>query len=183
MKQPSSSSKKENNTRGVRAASGNRKPSWAGLFRGKDALYLLALCLAVIVPYFPAMQAGFVWDDRIFLEAVAVRDVSGIWQIWFSPSVIENESHYWPLVYTTFWLEHKLWGFEPIGFHLVNITLHLANTLLVWRLMVWLAVPGAWLIAAVFAVHPLHVESVALGHGTQGPAVHPLLPGRLLDLH
>ena len=126
-----------------------------------DAIYLLALCLAVVVPYFPAMQAGFVWDDRIFLEAEAVRDVSGIWQIWFSPSVIENESHYWPLVYTTFWLEHKLWGFEPLGFHLVNIALHLANTLLVWSLMVRLAVPGAWLIAAVFAVHPLHAESVA----------------------
>ncbi len=133
----------------------------AGLFRGKDAIYLLALCLAVIVPYIPAMQAGFVWDDRIFLEAEAIRDVSGIWQIWFSPSVIENESHYWPLVYTTFWLEHKLWGFEPLGFHLVNIALHLVNTLLVWRLVIRLAVPGAWLIAAVFAVHPLHVESVA----------------------
>ncbi len=162
MKKPSSSLKMENKTRVARAAApGNRKPSWARLFRGKDALYLLALCLAVIVPYVPAMQAGFVWDDRIFLEAGAVRDVSGIWQIWFSPSVIENESHFWPLVYTTFWLEHKLWGFEPLGFHLVNIALHLANTLLVWRLMVRLAVPGAWLIAAVFAVHPLHVESVA----------------------
>ncbi len=162
MKKPSSSSKKESKTRGVRTApSGNRKPPLLRLFRGRDAIYMLALCLAVIVPYFPASQAGFVWDDRIFLEAEAVRDVSGIWQIWFSPSVIENESHYWPFVYTTFWLEHKLWGFEPLGFHVVNIALHLANTLLVWRLMLRLAVPGAWLIAAVFAVHPLHVESVA----------------------
>ena len=128
---------------------------------GQDAIYMLALCLAAIIPYFPALQAGFVWDDRIFLQAEAVSDVTGIWQIWFSPSVIENESHYWPLVYTTFWLEHKLWGFEPLGFHLVNIALHLVNTLLVWRLMVRLSVPGPWLIAAVFAVHPLHVESVA----------------------
>ena len=71
------------------------------------------------------------------------------------------EAHYWPLVYTTFWLEHKLWGFASAGYHIVNVLLHLANTLLVWHLMRRLAVPGAWMVAAVFAVHPLHVESVA----------------------
>ena len=90
-----------------------------------------------------------------------MRDVSGLQQIWFSPSAIEEEQHYWPLVYTTFWLEHKLWGFAPAGYHIVNVLLHLANTLLLWHLLRRLAVPGAWVVAAVFAVHPLHVESVA----------------------
>ena len=90
-----------------------------------------------------------------------MRDVSGLWQIWFSPSAIEGEGHYWPLVYTAFWLEHKLWGFAPAGYHIVNVLLHLVNTLLVWHLVRRLAVPGAWVVAAVFAVHPLHVESVA----------------------
>ncbi len=124
-------------------------------------LAVLALGLLVFGSYFPAFLAGFVWDDEAFTEAAAVRELSGLWRIWSSPRAIENEGHYWPLVYTTFWLEHKLWGFAPAGYHAVNVALHLANTLLLWRLAGRLAVPGAWLLAAVFAVHPLHVESVA----------------------
>ena len=127
-----------------------------------DALALVALGLLVVVCYLPAMLwGGFVWDDSILTDAKPVQDVSGLWQIWFSPSAIEGEGHYWPLVYTTFWVEHKLWGFDPTGYHIVNVLLHLANTLLVWYLVRRLAVPGAWVVAAVFAVHPLHVESVA----------------------
>ena len=128
----------------------------------QDMLSLLALGVLVVVCYLPAMLwGGFVWDDRIFTDAKPVQEVSGLWQIWFSPSAIEEEGHYWPLVYTTFWLEHKLWGFDPTGYHIVNVLLHLANTLLLWHLLRRLAVPGAWVVAAVFAVHPLHVESVA----------------------
>ena len=128
----------------------------------QDGLAFLALGLLVIVSYLPAMLwGGFVWDDNICIKGDPVREVSGLWQIWFSPSAIEAEGHYWPLVYTTFWLEHKLWGFDPTGYHIVNVLLHLANTLLVWHLMRRLAVSGAWVVAAVFAVHPLHVESVA----------------------
>ncbi len=126
-----------------------------------DALGILALGLLLVGSYFPAFFAGFVWDDRVFTEARAVRDIDGLWRIYFSPAEIENEAHYWPLVYTTFWLEHKLWGYAPTGYHIVNVLLHLINTLLLWRLVARLTVPGAWIVAAVFAVHPLHVESVA----------------------
>ena len=123
---------------------------------------LLALGLLVGVSYLPAMLwGGFVWDDHACVTVDPVREVSGLWQIWFSPSALKGEGHYWPLVYTTFWLEHKLWGFNPAGYHIVNVLLHAANTLLVWHLLRRLAVPGAWMVAAVFAVHPLHVESVA----------------------
>ena len=128
----------------------------------QDVLALVALCLMVVISYLPAMLwGGFVWDDRIITYAEPVQEVSGLWQIWFSPSAIGEEGHYWPLVYTTFWLEHKLWGFAPAGYHVVNVLLHLANVLLLWHLLRRLAVPGAWVVAAVFAVHPLHVESVA----------------------
>ena len=127
----------------------------------ENVLAILALGLLVAVSYFPATQAGFVWDDEVFTTAEPIRSVSGLWNIWFSPSDIPSEGHYWPIVYTSFWLEHKLWGFAPLGYHVVNILLHLVNTLLLWRLMLRLSVPGAWVIAAIFAVHPLHVESVA----------------------
>ena len=136
-------------------------PSARGFTR-QDILPILALGLLVVVCYLPAMLwGGFVWDDIDFVKSEPVRDVSGLWQIWFSPSAIEGEGHYWPLVYTTFWLEHKLWGFDPTGYHIVNVLLHLTNTLLLWHLVRRLSVPGAWVVAAVFAVHPLHVESVA----------------------
>ena len=122
----------------------------------------LALVAMVAVAYAPAvLWGGFVWDDTIFTEAEPVRTVSGLWDIWFAPEKIRKEAHYWPLTYTIFWLEHKLWGFWAPGFHAVNVVLHIANTLLLWRLLRRVEVPGAWLVAAVFAVHPLNVNSVA----------------------
>ena len=121
-----------------------------------------ALCLLVLVSYLPAMLWGdFIWDDLVMIGTPAVREATGLRQIWFSPGEIEAEVHYWPLVYSSFWLQHKLWGFAPAGYHVVNVLLHLANTLLLWQLLRRSAVPGAWLAAAVFAVHPVHVESVA----------------------
>ena len=130
-------------------------------FTRRGAPGILALVLMVAVSYFPATQAGFVWDDEIITDARPVRAANGLAQIWLSPRAIEREGHYWPLLYTSFWLEYRLWGFAPAGYHVVNIVLHLVNTLLLWRVLQRLAVPSAWFAAAVFAVHPLHVESVA----------------------
>ena len=128
-----------------------------------SALAVAALCLLVVVSYVPALSAGFVWDDELILtNARPIHTWSGLAQIWFTPrAMIPYEVHYWPLLYTTFWLEHKLWGLAPLGYHLVNLLLHTGVVLLLWRLLRRLGVPGAWFAAAVFAVHPLHVESVA----------------------
>ena len=132
-------------------------PRWSG----NEVIAALVLAAMVFASYVPAILGGFVWDDSVFTDEPLVREWNGIWRIWSSPGEIKNEGHYWPLVYSSFWLEHKLWGFTPIGYHVVNVLLHGLICLLLWRLMLALAVPGAWLIAAVFAVHPLHVESVA----------------------
>ena len=127
----------------------------------RDALTALALVVLAAISYLPALSGGFVWDDVIFAEEPVIHSPSGLRSIWFSPADIRNEGHYWPVVYTSFWLEHKLWGLAPAGYHAGNIALHLLNCLLLWRLLVRLRVPGAAVIAAVFAVHPVHVESVA----------------------
>ena len=131
-----------------------------------DIAAVAVLALLVAASFFPAVRGGFVWDDTIITALDSVRDWGGIWKIWFDPrgAFIQGETgegHYWPVVYSTFWLEHKLWGFSPAGYHVVNILLHFANTALLWRLLSRLAVPGAWFAAALFAVHPLHTESVA----------------------
>ena len=131
-----------------------------------DILALLGLGLLVAIGYFPVTQAGFIWDDLILTSSKAVQEWSGLWQLWVETENTyrvgnTREGHFWPILYSTFWLEHKLWGFAPLGYHLVNLLLHVVNACLVWKLMSRLAVPGAWLIAAVFAVHPVHVEAVA----------------------
>ena len=144
---------------GVRDAALLRLAQWAQHGEGRKGR---GLVLLAVVVYTPALLfGGFVWDDWIFVTEPLVRRLDGIISIWLSPSEIARENHYWPVTYTTFWIEHKLWGFNPIGYHAVNVGLHALNSVLVWRLLLRLGVPGAWLVGAVFAVHPVHVESVA----------------------
>lgn len=118
-----------------------------------------AIVLMVFVAYAPALRAGFVFDDTQYLhENLALRDLAGLAAIWTD---LRAMPQYYPTVFTTFWVEYQLWGLAPPGYHAVNIALHAACALLVWRVLGRLGVPGAWLAAALFAVHPVHVESVA----------------------
>jgi len=105
------------------------------------------------------MRAGFVWDDdRYVTNNPLLTAPGGFYRIWFSTDV---PSQYFPVVYSTFWLEHQLWGFEPVGYHVTNILLHIVNALLLWLVLRRLSVPGAWFASMIFALHPVHAESVA----------------------
>ena len=131
-----------------------------------NVFLLVVLGVLVVASYLPALWGEFVWDDFLLTKLKAVSSWKGIWQLWFDPAATylqrdAVEGHYWPLLYTTFWIEHKLWGFQPLGYHALNLLLHFVNTVLLWRLLLRLGVPGAFFAAAVFAVHPLHTESVA----------------------
>ncbi|HVT90753.1 MAG TPA: tetratricopeptide repeat protein [Tepidisphaeraceae bacterium] len=123
------------------------------------------IVVLTLIAYKPAIVAGYIWDDDHHVtNNPLIRDWQGLGRIWTDvfPHPSEYQlPQYYPLTHTTFWIEYHLWGLNPIGYHTVNVVLHVANAMLVWLLLRKLAVPGAWLAAAIFALHPLNVESVA----------------------
>jgi tetratricopeptide (TPR) repeat protein len=115
--------------------------------------------VATVAAYLPALNAGFVWDDDSHVtDNRTLRSVEGLRQIWLEPGATPQ---YYPLTHTTFWVEYRLWGTRPFGYHLDNILLHALNALLVVALLRRLGVRGGWLAGLLFALHPVHVESVA----------------------
>jgi tetratricopeptide (TPR) repeat protein len=117
-----------------------------------------ALLLATLVAYQPAWHGGLLWDDEAHLIRSDLQDADGLRRIWFD---ITATQQYYPVTYTAFWVMHQLWGADTLGYHLVNITLHALSAWLVAVILRRLAIPGAALAAVVFALHPVHVESVA----------------------
>lgn len=127
------------------------------------------LAAAVAVAYYPVVHAGFVWDDGAALHDNAfLRSLRGLWLIWTTNGRIPNESHYWPVLYTVYWTEFQLWGLNPLGYHVVNVLVHAANAVLLGLLLTRLRVGSAWMAAALFALHPVNVETVAWIHGGKG---------------
>ena len=117
----------------------------------------LLLLLAVLAAYGPVWRAGFVWDDSSMLTAnPCIAGPLGLRQIWTT-----HFADICPLALSALWLEHALWGFSPAPYHVVNVLLHAAGAILLWGVLRRLRVPGAWLGAALWALHPVEVESVA----------------------
>jgi protein O-mannosyl-transferase len=125
-------------------------------------LFLLAkgafIAVLVTIAYWPAMNGDFILDDvRLISQNDLVKDQNGLYQIWFTANAID----YWPVTNTVFWLQWHLFGENPGGYHVTNLALHIAGCWLIWLVLERLAVPGAFLAAVLFAVHPVNVESVA----------------------
>ena len=138
-------------------------PQQAWAFKGRrswfrrDWLWGLILILSVILTYTPVWHAGFIWDDDAVLTAnPCIVGPLGLKEIWTT-----SAADICPLVLTTFWVEHALWGLAPLPYHLVNVLMHGACAVLLWRVLRSLRVQGAWLGAALWALHPVEVESVA----------------------
>lgn len=113
---------------------------------------------ALFVVYFPVLHGKPLWDDDGHLTKPELRGTDGLKRIWFELGATQQ---YYPLVHSVFWIEHQLWGDAYVGYHVVNVLLHATSACLLAILLRRLKIPGALLAAAVFALHPVHVESVA----------------------
>jgi tetratricopeptide (TPR) repeat protein len=122
-----------------------------------SAIGLALIVIAICVVYMPAMRGGQLTDDSINITKPELRSLSGLYRIWTEPGIAQ----YYPVTHTVFWLEHKLWGDAVLGYHLANLVWHSLAVLLTFAVLRNLKIPGAMLAAAIFALHPVMVESVA----------------------
>ena len=136
---------------------------------------MLIFC-ATVFAYLPALPGDFIWNDSAYVTAPALRSLSGLVRIWTDLGATEQ---YYPLLHSFFWVQHRLWGDHPLGYHIVTLLLHAGSAvlfaLILRRLLGSDRTPSvgapagidqpsagvAWLAALLFALHPVHVESVA----------------------
>lgn len=120
-------------------------------------LWGLLLIAFVFIAYAPVFHAGFIWDDESHLTRnPCIVGPLGLKEIWTSTQAV-----YYPLVLTTFWVLHKFVGLNPLPYHILNVLMHAGSAVLLWRVLRQLGVRGAWLGAALWALHPVMVQSVA----------------------
>ena len=121
-------------------------------------LFSLALIALTALAYLPAWNGKPIWDDNAHITQPELRAAQGLIEIWTRLGATQQ---YYPLVHSVFWIEQKLWGDSVFGYHLVNILLHALSAIVLLRILLRLKIPGAWLAAGLFALHPVQVESVA----------------------
>ena len=121
--------------------------------------FALALVIVTCVAYLPVADAGWIWDDDYYVtENEALRSVDGLKRIWTDTSTTPQ---YYPLTHTSFWLQYQIWELNPAPYHWLNVLLHVAAALWLWQILLALKLPGPRFVALLFALHPVHVESVA----------------------
>ncbi|HWB61293.1 MAG TPA: tetratricopeptide repeat protein, partial [Chthoniobacteraceae bacterium] len=128
------------------------------LFGPRDALAAAALVALLFTFYYRAIHGEQVFDDDRLMTMPDLRSLHGLWRIWFSPP---RDFSYYPLMHSAMWVEYRLWGEDTRCYHLMNLFQHAGVALLLVAVMRRLALPGAWLAAFVFALHPVNVETVA----------------------
>src|SRR5882724_11351968 len=107
----------------------------------KHWLFGILILLLLFAAYWPALGAGYIWDDNLWLtQNPLLHNLKGLGRIWYD---LDSVPEYYPLTLSTFWLEFHLWHLAPLGYHLDNLLLHATNALLLALLLKRLKVPGA----------------------------------------
>src|SRR5439155_5602719 len=124
----------------------------------RDWFFCLILAVVTMLAYQPAWHGGLLWDDDNCTTPPELRTLDGLRRIWFVPRAI---AQYYPLLYSSYWLQQRLLGDSTTGYHLVNLLLHIGCIVLMLKILRLLRIPGAELAAIIFALHPVNVETVA----------------------
>jgi protein O-mannosyl-transferase len=127
---------------------------------GPSIWALPAFFILLLILYAPALGGGLLWDDAGHLTAPHLQSLHGLWRIWTDLGATQQ---YYPLAHSAFWLQSHLWGSGTTGHHVVNVALHAASSFLLVLILLRLGfqLRTAFVAALLFAVHPVHVESVA----------------------
>src|SRR5579864_9429943 len=120
----------------------------------RDWLLALALIGVIFFVYLPAWNGQPIWDDEIHITRPELRSLNGLARVWIDPSAAPQ---YYPVLHTLFWLEYKLWDGSVLPYHLVTIFCHALLALLLLAVLRRLEIPGAWLAAFLFALHPVQI--------------------------
>jgi Tfp pilus assembly protein PilF len=160
------------------AAAGGRVDRW------RDRLLKAAIIvLAGLWIYSPSYHGDWLWDDdQLLTQNLTVQhrvspdptvppdSLRSLAKLWFNP----DGADYFPLSYTALWAQWPFFGLRSTGYHVTTILLHITGALLVWALLARMRIPGAWLAALVFVIHPVCVESVAWVSETKNTLSLPL---------
>lgn len=131
---------------------------------------IVGLCLAAIAPYIPSLKGGFVWDDtKLILEDHRFEETNPVEQLLTTDFFGQTEEAFRygylrPLTSLSYYLSWKAFGRNPLPFRLSNLVMHIGVTLLIFLFALRLYPTtrfGPWLGAALFALHPVHANSVA----------------------
>jgi len=132
--------------------------------RSRSLLICALLCVVTLIAYWPVRNNDFINFDDYGYISKNPHVLSGLtWENVKWSFHAGYEGHWHPLTWLSHMLDVQLFGLNPCGHHLVNLLFHTANALLLFLMLQGMtrAVWRSALVAALFAVHPLHVESVA----------------------
>ncbi|MGA2966999.1 MAG: tetratricopeptide repeat protein [Terriglobales bacterium] len=146
----------------------SRKPSGTGAFlTGKNLNTALCVLLAVVTIglYSPVTKYSFVrWDDDVYVTANPyIRDGLSWSTVKWAFTSTETAANWHPLTWLSHALDYQLFALNPAGHHLDSVLIHALNAVLLFLLLAWVTkrVGPSLLVAALFALHPVNVESVA----------------------